>query len=47
VRPLRELPNAPRPSATLRILAWDPDEERTIKLSLPFWVLRLGKRDVW
>ena len=46
VRPLRELPTSPKPSTNLWILAWDPGEERTVKLSLPFWMLRLGRHDV-
>jgi hypothetical protein len=46
VRPLHELPTAAKASTHLWILAWDPDEERTVRLSLPFWMLRLGKRDV-
>ena len=35
VRPLRELPTAAKPPTNLWILAWDPQEERTVKLSLP------------
>jgi len=46
VRPLGELPTSPKASTSLWILAWDPGEERTVKLSLPFWMLRLGKQDV-
>jgi hypothetical protein len=43
VRPLHELPTAPSAPTTLRI---HPDDQRTVRLSLPFWVLRLGKKDV-
>jgi hypothetical protein len=46
VRPLSELPSAPAQPTRLQILAWDPEEERTVKLALPFWMLRLGKSDV-
>jgi hypothetical protein len=46
VRPLHELPTAASATTTLQILAWDPDDQRTVRLSLPFWVLRLGKSDV-
>ena len=28
----------------LWILAWDPNEERLVKMSLPFWVMRFGRR---
>lgn len=34
------------PASNLWILAWDPDEARTVTLSLPLWMLRLGKRNV-
>jgi hypothetical protein len=37
--------SSPRPDH-LWILAWDPDEERLVKVSLPFWLLRMGKRKV-
>jgi hypothetical protein len=41
-RPLGELPTAPRPAESLAILAWDPESERLVRVSLPFWTLRLG-----
>jgi hypothetical protein len=46
VRPLSELPAAPAAPTKLQILAWDPEEQRTVRLALPFWMLRLGKSDV-
>jgi hypothetical protein len=46
VRPLHELPTSPVAPTSLEILAWDPADARTVRLSLPFWVLRLGKSDV-
>ena len=46
VRPLSELPSSSSPPTTLWILAWDPNEERTVKLSVPFWILRMGKKKV-
>jgi len=30
----------------LHILAWDPDTERLVRVSLPFWVLRYGHQRV-
>jgi hypothetical protein len=42
-RPLSELPTAGSRPAALQILAWDPDAERLVRVSLPFWVLRLGR----
>jgi hypothetical protein len=32
----------PIPLSTLHILAWDPGEKKLVRLSLPFWILRLG-----
>jgi hypothetical protein len=46
VRPLKDLPTAPAAPTRLQILAWDPEEQRTVRLALPFWMLRLGKSDV-
>ena len=46
VRPLSDLPTAKTPPTNLWILAWDPTEERTVKLSLPLWMLRLDKMKV-
>ena len=42
-RPLRELPTSTRRPQHLWILVWDPDEERLVKVSLPFWVLKMGR----
>jgi hypothetical protein len=43
VRPLKELPTSAKKPQNLRVLAWDPHEERLVKIALPFWVLRLKK----
>jgi len=43
-RPLSSLPTSRVPPKDLWVLVWDPDNERVIKLSLPFWMLRLGKQ---
>jgi hypothetical protein len=45
-RPLAEIPTATVKPRHLWIQAWDPDEERLVKISVPFWLLRLGKRKV-
>jgi hypothetical protein len=45
-RPLAEIPTAAVKPKYLWIQAWDPDEERLVKISVPFWLLRLGKRKV-
>jgi len=44
ITPLNTLPTAEKRPRDLWVLAWDPDHERMIKLSLPFWMLRLGKQ---
>jgi hypothetical protein len=41
-RPLTDLPTAAPKPDSLRILAWDPDDERLVRVSLPFWMLRVG-----
>ena len=44
VRPLRDLPTSNVKPENLWILAWNPRDERVARVSLPFWILRLGKR---
>jgi hypothetical protein len=39
---LSTLPTSPTSSTSLMVQAWDPERERIIRLSLPFWLLRLG-----
>lgn len=34
------LPGAPRPE-TLRVMAFDPDDGRVVRVAIPFWLLRL------
>jgi hypothetical protein len=45
-RRLTDLPTSPAKPQNLWILAWDPDEERLSKISLPFWMLRIGKQKI-
>jgi hypothetical protein len=45
-RPIAEIPTSTVKPHYLWIQAWDPDEERLVKISVPFWLLRLGKRKV-
>lgn len=42
-RPIDELPTSPVKPENLRVLAWDPHDERLIRISLPFWILRMQK----
>jgi len=42
-RPPPEVPAGPMPG-TMHVMAYDPDEGRIVRLSLPFWLLRLGNK---
>ncbi len=46
VRQFSELPTAAAKTEVVWVLAWDPDRERLVKVSLPFWVLRLGRQKI-
>ena len=43
VRPLTDLPTSRASATHLELLAWDPDDERMVKVSLPIWLLRFGR----
>ena len=45
-RAIAKLPTSKRVPTHLWVLAWDPNDERLVKVSLPFWLLRLGRRNV-
>jgi hypothetical protein len=46
-RQLKTLPTSATKPEYLWILAWDPDREgHLVKFSLPFWLLRLGRRNL-
>jgi hypothetical protein len=40
--PLASLPTAVEPSSDLWVQAWNPDDERLVRFSIPLWLLRLG-----
>jgi hypothetical protein len=42
-RPAPDVPAGPMPEA-MHVMAYDPEEGRIVRLSLPFWLLRLGNR---
>lgn len=46
LRNLAEMPDAPNRASTLMVLAWDPDKDRLVRVSLPFWLLRFGRQKV-
>lgn len=43
-RRVAEMPTSAIKPESLWVLAWDPTDERIVKVSLPFWILKLGKR---
>jgi len=42
ITPLHSLPTSSSPPSALMVQAWDPDNERLVRLALPFWFLRFG-----
>jgi len=40
------LPASSTPVNTMEILVWSPNGERTVRISLPFWLLKLGRRKI-
>lgn len=45
-RRLEDMPAGTTRAETLYILAWDPDRERLARVSMPFWMLRLGRKKI-
>lgn len=39
---LAALPSAPLPSSSLMVQAWKPEDERLVRISLPFWLLKFS-----
>jgi hypothetical protein len=46
VKPLSDIPSGLARAETLWVLAFDPDQDRLVRVSLPFWLLRIGSRKV-
>ena len=46
IKPLADVPTADVPADTLWMIAWDPEHDRLVRVSLPFWLLRLGSHKV-
>jgi hypothetical protein len=44
VRAIDRLPTSPVKPQNLHILAWNPDDGRLARISLPLWILRMGRR---
>lgn len=45
-RRLEDMPTATRKADMLHILVWDPDRERLVRVTMPFWMLRLGRQKI-
>jgi hypothetical protein len=43
-RPFASLPTSATKPSELWVLAWNADDEKLVKLSVPFWILRFGRR---
>jgi hypothetical protein len=44
--PLAELPAGSTQPNDLVVLAWNPEDERVVTVTMPFWLLRLGHRKI-
>src|SRR5574339_287845 len=44
LRQLGDLPAAKQPAQNMYVLVWSADEEKLVRLTLPFWLLRLGRQ---
>ena len=45
-RKIDALPAAAKPATNMEILVWSPTSERTVRISLPFWLLKLGRKKI-
>jgi hypothetical protein len=45
-RPVAQLPTSETKPANLYVLAWNPSEDRLVRIVLPFWILRLGSQKI-
>jgi hypothetical protein len=45
-RAIGELPTSSVTPRDLHVLAWNPDDDRLARVSVPLWVLRLGRRKI-
>jgi hypothetical protein len=46
VRQLSSMPTSTKTADLVWVLAWNPERERLVRVSMPFWVLRLGKQKI-
>lgn len=43
---LQAMPTATVKPTEMSVLVWDPSDERTVRIDLPFWMLKMGKRKI-
>lgn len=43
---ISELPRSEIRAKELTVMAWDLDEERIVRITLPFWILRMGGNNI-
>ena len=43
-RRIEDLPASTTKPTEMSILAWDPDKDHVVRVSVPFWLLRMGRR---
>lgn len=46
IRQFSDMPTSTVRTEVVWILVWDPDSERLVKVSMPFWLLRLGRKKI-
>jgi hypothetical protein len=40
----RKPPNNPRPPESINVMAFDPDEQKIVRITIPFWLVRMKMR---
>jgi hypothetical protein len=45
-RRLVDLPTSPNTPTSLYVLAWNPEDGRLARVTIPFWLLKLGRRKI-
>ena len=45
-RKIADLPDGKTRAQQMQVLVWDADRERLVKVSVPFWVLRMGHQKI-
>ena len=46
LRKVAELPDGKTRAQQMQVMVWDADRERLVKVSVPFWVLRMGHQKI-